>query len=178
MLACIIGYLARRILSGHELLSKCRTCREVLLSKDTVLDDPVLMFMHFKVFDTKFIPSEKFLDHCTHWENVFCKEFDVVFCKDNMTRDNIGHLLDDVIRNLDAYKELRVCSNKMKSQIVAIFVNVHIQHALKFKNKQLMDLTLKRKCRKINKKSQLKQTFKMLTMNGTPYVVSSRQLPQ
>ena len=69
--------------------------------------------MQFKAFNTSksdfdalLIPSEKFLDFCTHCDNVFCKEFD----NDNITRDNIGHLLKEAIHNLYAYKELRVFS--------------------------------------------------------------------
>ena len=81
---------------------------------------------------------------------------------------------------MDVYKELRVCSERVALHIVAIFINVRIQHALKFKGRQLMDLVLKKKCRKII--TQIKhvnmQSLKMLTLNGAPYVVSCWQLSQ
>ena len=51
-LANIAGYLCRKILSGHDLLSSCLVCRKALLRSDAELDDPALLFIHNKAYDT------------------------------------------------------------------------------------------------------------------------------
>ena len=93
------------------------------------------------------VPSECFLAFCAECEKLFRTEFDDI----KMTRSNISHLLNQAMQDLDLYKEMHVCSERIKAKIVAIFVNVRIHYALKFKNRELQDVTLKRKCRKAQK---------------------------
>ena len=50
-LAYIAGHICRRIITSHE-QSSCQTCREVLLRSDATLDDPALLFIHHKAYDT------------------------------------------------------------------------------------------------------------------------------
>ena len=52
VLAYIAGYLCHRIITGHELLSPCHTCREVHMTIGDQLDDHAHLFIHNKAYDT------------------------------------------------------------------------------------------------------------------------------
>ena len=49
-LAYIAGYLCRKVITGHEVLSSCQTCREALLKGNAELDNPALLFIHNKAY--------------------------------------------------------------------------------------------------------------------------------
>lgn len=153
-LAYIAGHICRRFITPHELISKCHICREVLLRPDTTLVDPALIFIHHKAYDTStsdfgslMVPSEQFLAFCQVCEKVFRTEFDNA----NMTRNNISNLINSAIHNTKEYKDMNLCCQRVKARIVAIFVSVRIHYGLKFKNRDLQDLTIKRKCKKVLK---------------------------
>lgn len=141
-LACIAGHIWRRIITSHELSSKCRACREVLLRPDAPLIDSAIAFVHHKAhgtsmseFDCLMSPSEYFLAFCEVCEKVFCTEFDDV----KMARNSISHLINTAIHNTREYKDMNLCSERIKARIVAIFVSVRIHIELKFKNRKLQD---------------------------------------
>lgn len=93
------------------------------------------------------VPSEYFLGFCEVCEQVFRTEFNDV----NMTRDNISHLINTAIHNTQQYKDMNLCCNRVKVRIVAIFVSIHMHYGLKFKNREMYDLTVKRRCKKLQK---------------------------
>ena len=153
-MAYIAGYLSNKILTGHEVLAKCDKCGSALLSSDTVLDNPALLFTHNKAWDTKSsefgslkIPSDSFLEFCTVCEQVFRAEFNDM----GMTRSRISYLIKDKISQQKEYEALKVCSDKIKIRILAVFVSMRIHYALKYKNRDLKDITVKRKDKKAKK---------------------------
>ena len=68
-----------------------------------------------------------------------------------MTRNKISSVIKNACCKRSEYTELGVCSEGMRARIVAIFVSMRIQYALKFKNRELKDMSLKRKDRKAQK---------------------------
>ena len=153
-LAYIAGYLCRRCLAGHEFSSKCQVCREALLSLTEEVDDESLLFIHHKGYNTLksdfgslMVPSDHFLSFCKRCEEVFREEFSIA----NMSRNNIAFLINGAISNLVEYRKLKLCRDQVKSKIVGTFVSLRIHYALKFRNRNLMDLSKQRKNRKAQK---------------------------
>lgn len=155
-LSYIAGHICRRILTSHEVLSTCQICRGVLLKPGAQLDDPSLLFIHHKAYDTSasefgslMVPSDLFVAFCEVCENVFRVEFNDT----KMTRNKISHLLNQALCNTQEYKNMKLCSERIRKKIVSLFVSIRIHYGLKYKNRELQDLTVKRKCRKVQKVS-------------------------
>ena len=98
-------------------------------------------------FGSLMVPSEFLLVFCEVSEKVFRREFDDI----SMTRNNISHLVNQAIRNTKEYNDMNLCSERMKARVVSIFVSIHIHYTLKFKNRALHDISVKRKCKKVQK---------------------------
>lgn len=67
----IAGYLCRRVMIGHEVVSPCSTCRAALVSPDTFLAESSQLFIYNKAWDTTktdfgslIVPSSSFVQFC------------------------------------------------------------------------------------------------------------------
>ena len=150
----IAGYLCRKVMTRHEIQSPCDTCRAALLSPDTYLTESSQLFIHNKAYNTTQsdfgalkLPTTSFVHFCALCERIFRAEFD----RQGMTRNKISSVIKNACCKRSEYTELGVCSEGMRARIVAIFVSMRIQYALKFKNRELKDMSLKRKDRKAQK---------------------------
>ena len=150
----IAGYLCRKAIAGHELVSPCSICRQALLSCDKFMSDPSQLFVHNKAWNTTdgdfgslMVPSNVFVEFCSMCETIFRREF----YDKGMERKRISSLIRDAICQQKEYLELEVCSERVRERIVFTFVSMRIQYALKFKNREISDISVKRKNRKVQK---------------------------